>query len=117
MKAIIPTDRRYSKKDIAKIQQYSIQVAEERAKKETRAITERSFKLMFYVLHESHGWGTQRLSKLLDSLNAFMDEHKDDEVLWDRIDKELIDSLKIPFEREDYEEREQVFNNIKKELR
>lgn len=115
MKARIPTDKKYSKRDIRNIQQYSIKVAEERAKEETRKITERSFKLMFYVLHESHGWGTQRLLKLLNSLNDFMEEHKDDEVLWDRIDKELIDNLEIPFGRENYEERERIINNIKKE--
>ncbi|MEF2919093.1 MAG: hypothetical protein U0O22_01320 [Acutalibacteraceae bacterium] len=41
-------------------------------------------------------------------------ENKGNEIFWDKLDELLIDKLCIPFEREDYEEREKaVIENAK----
>ena len=70
------------------------QYVSECLQKERYEMLMRFLKINCVVLHNEFNFGTQRMGK-----NA-------NEVFWDRVDEIVIDKLKLPFEREDYEERE-----------
>ena len=73
-------------------------------KEEDFKITQRTFKLMFAILHFDFGFGHKRLSRILDAVTKMKQERDEDEVFWYHIDKVLIDHLGLLFDREDYEE-------------
>lgn len=53
---------------------------------------------MCVVLHKE-GFGTMRLGRVLDEMNAMISQK--DEILWWHIDKLVIDQLGVAFEREE----------------
>lgn len=48
------------------------------------------------------------LMKLLLKAEELMLDNQGNEILWDKVDELLIDRLGLPFDREDYEEREKA---------
>lgn len=63
----------------------------------------RTFKLLFVILHQHFGFGTNRIKKIMEHVAEINHERKQDEVFWAHIDKLLIDHLKLPLDREDYD--------------
>ena len=90
MRARISGERRLSKAEKAAIRDY-IDTYE-------RDATRRLLKLVCVALHQTFGFGPQRLRRALDAANAHIDQR--DEILWYHIDKLLIDQLGLEFERE-----------------
>jgi hypothetical protein len=76
----------------------------------------RFLKVFFVTLNEDFGFGHDRLMKLLLKAENLMLNNQGNEILWDKIDERLIDRLGLPFEREDYEEREKAMleNNARR---
>lgn len=60
----------------------------------------REYKLLCVVLHELYGFGTGRLSAVLNRLSSLSAEHETDEIFWEHIDRVVIRELGIPFEEE-----------------
>ena len=81
------------------------QYVSECLQKERYEMLMRFLKINCVVLHNEFNFGTQRLEKFINSITSTMDKNAN-EVFWDRVDETVIDKLKLPFEREDYEERE-----------
>lgn len=68
----------------------------------------RFLKVFFVILNEEFKFGHDRLFRLLKKAEKKMIENQGNEILWDKIDELLIDRLGLPFDREDYEEREKA---------
>lgn len=68
----------------------------------------RFLKVNCMILHDDFGFGQQRLAKFIELISKVMGENKGNEIFWDKVDEIVIDNLRLPFEREDYEEREQA---------
>ena len=60
----------------------------------------REYKLVCVVLHELYGFGSGRLSAVLNRLSSLSAEHDADEIFWEHIDRVVIRELGIPFEEE-----------------
>ena len=67
----------------------------------------RTFKLLFVILHEHFGFGTNRILKIMEKVSDLSHDRKEDEVFWAHIDRLLIDHLKLPLEREDYDKMDE----------
>ena len=65
-------------------------------------------KIIFVTLNKEFSFGHDRLFRLLKEAEKLMIENQGNEILWDKIDELLIDRLGLPFDREDYEEREKA---------
>lgn len=68
----------------------------------------RFLKVFFVTLHNDYEMPSDDLEQLLLKTSDLMIENQGNEILWDKIDELLIDRLGLPFEREDYEEREKA---------
>jgi hypothetical protein len=68
----------------------------------------RFLKVFFVTLNEDFKFGHDRLMKLLLKAEKLMLDNQGNEILWDKVDELLIDRLGLPFDREDYEEREKA---------
>lgn len=90
MKARIPADKKLTSREKLACEEY-VRVKEGGA-------TRRLLKLMCVALHKE-GFGTMRLGRVLDEMNAMINQK--DEILWWHIDKLVIDQLGIAFEREE----------------
>lgn len=66
-------------------------------------------KLLIYTLHTVYGYGTKRISALMDEMGASVDKMRDDPVFWDKVDKDVIDNLGFAYPRCDCEYMERVF--------
>lgn len=64
----------------------------------------RMLKLACIALHEEYGFGRERLYKLVERIAEISNSRMDDPVYWQHIDKLLIDTLKMDWDAEDYEE-------------
>ena len=64
----------------------------------------RWMKLLCTALHTRYGFGVERLNGVISEISRLSDEQKSDPVFWAHVDKLLIDQLKIPFDRENYDE-------------
>ena len=53
----------------------------------------RTFKLLFVILHQYYGFGTNRLKNVMEKVSELSHERKHDEVFWAHIDRLLIDRL------------------------
>lgn len=82
-------------------------IIEEIQKGQNEALT-RFLKVNCMILHDDFGFGQQRLAKFIELISKVMGENKGNEIFWDKVDEIVIDNLRLPFEREDYEEREQA---------
>ena len=68
----------------------------------------RFLKVNCMILHDDFGFGYQRLAKFINCIRETMGDNVGNEIFWDKVDEIVIDNLKLPFERENYEEREQA---------
>lgn len=71
----------------------------------------RFLKVNCVVLHNNFGFGYQRLAKFIECIRETMGNNIGNEIFWDKVDEIVIDNLRLPFEREDYEEREQAMKD------
>lgn len=71
---------------------------------QTKDITRRVIKTIIYVLHTEYGYGPKRMPEIFKSFTEMIDKSRNDEVYWEHIDRDVIDSLRLPFER-DYTDR------------
>lgn len=68
----------------------------------------RFFKIVCVILNIHFGFGKVRLNRFGLAFIEEMEKEYDNEILWDKIDRILIDELKLDLPREDYEERERI---------
>lgn len=95
MKARLPIDRNTQKRIKEEVKKYY--------DKEGEGQSRRTFKLLFVVLHQHFGFGTKRIERIMEKVADLSLQRKEDEVFWSHIDMLLIDYLKLPLEREDYD--------------
>lgn len=106
MKARIPPQRKVNRQTLDAIDEYMRQ--------KTHNELTRFLKIVVVVLNRFFGFGNKRLSKFIRLLNEEMAKHQGDPALWVTVDKIVIDELKLPFSREDYEEREEAMEISKR---
>lgn len=75
-------------------------------KEYTQGIADRTLKMICITLINEFGFGQDRLAKLLSKTSEVGEELSENPCLWVLIDEQLIDKRKLPFEREDLDERE-----------
>lgn len=75
-------------------------------KEYTQGIADRTLKMACIALINEFGFGQDRLTKFLSKISEVGNELCENPHLWVRIDEQLIDKRKLPFEREDLIERE-----------
>ena len=106
MKARIPPQRKVNRQTLDAIDEYMRQ--------KTHNELTRFLKIVNVVLNRHFGLGTVRLNRFNSLLNEEMAKHQGDPALWVTVDKIVIDELKLPFRREDYEEREEAMELSKR---
>ena len=92
----------------------TLDAVDEYMRKKTHNELTRFLKIVNVVLNRRFGFGTVRLNRFNRLLNEEMAKHQGDPALWVTVDKIVIDELKLPFEREDYEEREEAMEISKR---
>lgn len=70
------------------------------AQKERDNVTRRIFKVLCVALHEEFGFGKGRLARTIGIMTDMLEQSHNDEVFWEHVDREVIDYLDIPFERD-----------------
>ena len=106
MKARIPPQNKLSRQTLDAVDEYMRQ--------KTHNELTRFLKIVVVVLNRFFGFGNKRLSKFIRLLNEEMAKHQGDPALWVTVDRIVIDELKLPFSREDYEEREEAMEISKR---
>ena len=101
MKAI----RQISKSERNRINDLARQNVAEWLKKNEEGLARRMLKVVCVALNEEFGFGAERLSKLIKSVNKTTDEWHDNPVFWTMIDRR-IEQIGIPFTKENYDELE-----------
>ena len=101
MKARVRPVDKLTNKQIAAIREC---ISEELRKSEEENVR-RVFKLMCVSLNDDFGFGTGRLARLIERINALSKEHDHDEVFWEHIDKRLA-QMGMNFQPENYEQME-----------
>ena len=101
MKAI----RQITKAEKDRINQLARQNVADWLKKNEQALTRRVLKIVCVSLNEEFGFGAERLSRLVKSVNKTTDEWHDNPCFWTMIDRRL-EQIGIPFEKENYDELE-----------
>ena len=64
----------------------------------------RMLKLACIALHRRYGFGRERLFAFIEEMSELSSGRTDDPVYWQHIDKLLIDTLKMEWDAENYEE-------------
>lgn len=104
MKARIPPQRRLSRQSRGTVDEY--------IRQEMHNERIRFLKIVVFVLNRHFKLGNKggdgKLSKFTKLVLKTLKEHDGDPALWVNLDKVVIDELKLPFSREDYEEREEA---------
>lgn len=106
MKARVPLKSKLDKR----IQKDMIALADEAFTKQQFGYTRRIYKAFCYSLNRDFGFGKQRLSFLLKSVNDIINEVDTDDCFWEHLDKVVIDEMKLEFEREEVNEDGVVIN-------
>ena len=106
MKARIPPQKKLNRQTLGAVDDYMRQ--------KTHNELMRFLKIVIAVLNRYFGFGTKRLNRFSQLLNEEMAKHQGDPALWVTVDKIVIDELKLPFSREDYEEREEAMEQCKR---
>lgn len=75
-------------------------------KEYTEGIADHLLKMACAVLMSEFGFGQDRLAKFCSKMSEFGEELSENPHRWARVDEELIDKRKLPFEHEDLGERE-----------
>lgn len=78
---------------------------ENEVKKQHEGNVRRLLKLMCVCLNDEFGFGKDRLRRLLCIITAVADDHLDDEVYWEHMDRRLA-QIGLDFATENYEEME-----------
>lgn len=99
MRARLPLNNKTKKRVREEVEQYYNSVGEGHSR--------RTFKLLFVILHQHFGFGTNRIKKIMEKVSDLSLERKQDEVFWSHIDRLLIDYLKLPLDREDYDKMDE----------
>lgn len=71
---------------------------------ESEGLIRRCYKTFAVALNQQFGFGKDRITKLFDSMSDISKERDKDDVFWRHIDDIVINQIKIPFEREKYED-------------
>lgn len=79
------------------------------AAKERDDLTRRIIKTVIFVMHNEFGFGRERNERLFKRFTQVLEESDKDEIFWEHIDREVIDYLGFPFER-DYTENGRVIS-------
>ena len=66
-------------------------------------------KLFIYTLHTQFGIGETRLKRWIEAVAEQIDEMHADPVFWDRVDKDVIDTMHFDFPRCDCDYMEKAF--------
>lgn len=77
--------------------------AKEQFAKQAKGSVRRVFKLLCLSLHEEFGFGKDRCTRLIQRINALVEEHEQDEVYWAHVDSVMQD-IGVEFEPENYAE-------------
>lgn len=99
MNARIKLQHKISKKQRDTIEEYCQKRMRELQKEHNR----RSIKLFCVALHQTRGYGKDRIASVLEGINKLSAERDKDEVFWSHIDK-LLEQIGLNFQPEDYEE-------------
>lgn len=75
-------------------------------KEYTESIADRTLKMVCITLINEFGFGQDRLARFLGKFSDAGEELAKNPYEWVRIDEQLIDKRKLPFKREDLDERE-----------
>lgn len=102
MKARIPLSKKQRKFLEEEAERYITQNVEKELDREREALIRRLFKTMIAALHNEFGFGHDRALKAFKAFNEVISHSDTDEVYWEKIDRLVIDYLKIPFEKRDY---------------
>ena len=99
MNARIKLQHKISNKQKADIREYCAGKMREQQKEHTR----RSIKIFCVALHQTFGFGRDRIAKVLTEIDELSKERDDDEIFWNHIDR-LLEQTGFNFEPENYEE-------------
>ena len=110
MKARIPPQNKLSRQTLDAVDEYM------RQKMHNDRI--RFLKIVVFVLNRHFKLGNKggdgKLSKFMKLVLKTLKKYDGDPALWVNLDKVVIDELKLPFRREDYEEREEAMELSKR---
>ena len=110
MKARIPPQRRLSRE--------MRKVNDDYINKSKHDACNRFIKVAVFVLNRNFGLGNRggngRLSRFVNLVLDTFNSNDNDVAFWVNLDKVVIDELKLPFAREDYEEREEAMEQWKR---
>lgn len=99
MNARIKLQHKISNKQKADIREYCANEMREQQKEHTR----RSIKIFCVALHQTFGFGKDRLAKVLSEIDKLSKQRDDDEIFWNHIDR-LLEQIGFNFQPENYEE-------------
>jgi len=74
---------------------------------EAIGLMRRCHKIMAVGLNEKFGFGKSRIMSLFDYTSDMAQGRAKDEIFWEHIDDIIIKQIKIPFERENYQDLEE----------
>lgn len=92
------------KSEKEKIHKYIREKGMEVYNEEASELMRRCFKIICVSLNEKYGFGKIRLINLFDDFKLVSEKRNKDEVFWKHIDDICIEQIKIPFERENYDD-------------
>lgn len=95
-----------STKDKKELNEYMAQRAKKIYDEEATGLVRRCYKTFAVVLHQKHGFGRNRLLKLMEELSDISKLRNIDDVFWKHLDDIIINEIKLDFEREDYKDLE-----------
>ncbi len=99
MNARIKLQHKISNKQKADIREYCAQEMREQQKEHTR----RSIKIFCVALHQTFGFGRDRIAKALQKIHELSKQRDGDEIFWTHIDR-LLEQMGLTFQPENYEE-------------
>ncbi len=95
MKAHIPAAARLTHRQKQIVREYDASITNENFR--------RYMKLSLIALREKFGFGHDRAANFLGAISSAAEDAERDEIFWKHVDDVVIDELKLPFDREDYE--------------
>lgn len=96
-----------STKEKKELNEYMAQRAKKIYDEEATGLVRRCYKTFAVVLHQKHGFGRNRLLKVMEELADISKLRDIDDVFWKHLDDIIINEIKLDFEREDYKELEE----------
>lgn len=96
MKAHIPMTSQLRKSVNKDIERY----AKLEVERQSEVMIRKFFKLGAWVLNEDFGFGHDRIMKFVRQVSVLIDKSREDEIFWEHIDRQIVDRLDIPFDRD-----------------